>query len=316
MSRASCQIDTGSPISSTKISPPSPSEPGADDELHRLRDRHEVAGHPLVGDRHRAAEGDLAAEDRHDRARRAEHVAEAHDRVARLRASGLRPASTAHSASAFDAPMTVAGRDGLVGRDQDEALDARLAGDARHQPRGERVVAHRLDRVELHEPDVLVGGGVEDDGRAVLGEDLAHPLALLAVGEDRGERRGMDVAVVLELALDAEEVVLGVVEQDQPARRDARDLAAELGADRAARAGDHHDLAVEVARRRGRAPCAPARGRGRPRPGPRAPGGRRCAAGLQQLEDRRQRADRDPALAAGARRRARAACPAPTGSRS
>ena len=31
MSRASCRIETGSPISSTKTSPPWPSEPGADD---------------------------------------------------------------------------------------------------------------------------------------------------------------------------------------------------------------------------------------------------------------------------------------------
>ena len=117
---------------------------------------------------------------------------------------------------------------------------------------------------------------MEDDGRPVLGEDLAHPLALLAVGEHDGQRRGVDVAVVLQLALDAEEVVLGVVEQDQLARRDAGDLAAELGADRAAGAGDHHDLALAGSARRGRAPSAPARGRGCPRPRPGAPGARRC----------------------------------------
>ena len=34
---------------------------GADDQLHRFRDRHEVALHALVRDRHRAAERDLAA---------------------------------------------------------------------------------------------------------------------------------------------------------------------------------------------------------------------------------------------------------------
>ena len=84
------------------------------------------------------------------------------------------------------------------------------------------------------------------------------------------------MAVVLELALDAEEVLLGVVDEDQPPRRDARDLAAQLGADRAAGAGDHDHLAAEVARRRGRAPCARARGRGCPRPARRAPGARPC----------------------------------------
>src|SRR5205085_5691339 len=85
---------------------------------------------------------------------------------------------------------------------------------------------------------------VEDDLRAVLGEHLAHPLLLLAVGE-HGHGAG-EVTVLLELATDLEEVVLGVVEQDEPARRHAGDLAAELGADRAAGARDEHRLAAEV----------------------------------------------------------------------
>ena len=187
-------------------------------ELHRLRDRHEVARHALVGDRHRAAERDLAAEDRHDRAR----TSRGRCRSARSRSVVLGQrccaASTAHSASAFDAPMTVAGVTALSVETSTNAPDALLARDPRHQPRRERVVAHRLDRVELHQPDVLVGGGVEDDRRAVLGEHLAHPLALLAVGEHRRERRRVDVAVVLELALDLEEVVLGVVERGSSRR--------------------------------------------------------------------------------------------------
>ena len=54
---------------------------GPDDQLHRLRDGHEVAVHPRVGDGHRTAGGDLAAEDRDHRARRAEHVAEANGGV-------------------------------------------------------------------------------------------------------------------------------------------------------------------------------------------------------------------------------------------
>ena len=94
-------------------------------------------------------------------------------------------ASSANSASALEAPITVAGRDGLVGRDEHEAPHAQLARDVRDDAGGDRVVADRLDGVGLHQPDVLVGGGVEDDGRAVLGEHLAHALLLLAVGEHR-----------------------------------------------------------------------------------------------------------------------------------
>ena len=105
------------------------------------------------------------------------------------------------------------------------------------------------------------------------------------------------MAVVLELALDAEEVVLGVVDEDQPPRRHARDLAAQLGADRAAGAGDHHDLAAEVG--------ADAVELHAHRLAPEHVLDLHLAhlahdvarAGLQQLEDRRQRAHRDAALA-------------------
>ena len=169
-------------------------------------------------------------------------------RTALKRVSGKRAsaASRANSASALDAPITVAGRDRLVGRDQHEALHARLAGDVRYDLRADRVVAHRLDRVGLHQADVLVRGRVEDDRRAVLGEHLAHALLLLAVGEHRGEHRRRHVALVLELALDREEVVLGVIEQHDPVGLDARDLAAQLRADRAAGAGHEHRLARQV----------------------------------------------------------------------
>ena len=85
---------------------------------------------------------------------------------------------------------------------------------------------------------------MEQDRRLVLGEHLAHPLLLLAVGQDRD--RGADVALVLELAADLEQVVLGVVDQHEPPRAHPGDLAAQLGADRAAGAGHHHDLAGQV----------------------------------------------------------------------
>ena len=212
--------------------------------------------------------------------------------------------------------MTVAARTALSVETSTKRLTPASPATRADQARGERVVAHGLDRVELHEADMLVGGRVEDDRRAVLGEHLSHPLALLAVGEHGRERGGVDVAVVLELALDAEEVLLRVVEKHEPPRRDARDLPAQLGADRAARAGDHHDLAAEVARRRGRAPCGSARDRGCPRPDLADLAHDLPGARLQQLEDGRQRAHRDAALRVRRARPARAACPAPTGSRS
>ncbi len=108
------------------------------------------------------------------------------------------------------------------------------------------LLRNRLDGVRLHQPDVLVGGGVEDDRRAVLLEDLPHALLFLAVAQHGGKHRGRHVALILELALDREEVVLGVVDEDHAVRLDAGDLAAELRADRAAGAGHEDDLAGQV----------------------------------------------------------------------
>ena len=105
------------------------------------------------------------------------------------------------------------------------------------------------------------------------------------------------MALVLELALDREEVVLGVVEQHDPVRLDARDLTAQLRADRAPGAGHEHGaprqigadalelhvhrLAAEHVLDAHLAHLA-----------------RERAAGLQQLEHGRQRAHRDRARAA------------------
>ena len=95
---------------------------------------------------------------------------------------------------------------------------------------------------------MLVRGGVEDDLRAVALEDLAHLRAVAAVGEHRDRRR--EVALVDELALDLEERRLALVDEHEPRRAEPRELPAELGADRAAGAGDEHGLVLDVRRDR------------------------------------------------------------------
>ena len=137
---------------------------------------------------------------------------------------------------------------------------------------------------------------MEDDVGVEALHHLQHPVGLLAVGEhglDPGE-----VALLDHLAVDPEEVVLGVVEHHQQLRPDAGDLADQLGADRAAGAGDEHDLVLEVG--------ADAVELHHDRLAAehvldldlaQLPGELDAAA--QQLEDRRQGADVDVALAAG-----------------
>ena len=214
------------------------------DERHGLRDRHEVARHLRVGHRHGAAARDLLLEDRDHRARRAEHVAEAHRNKARLDVGTVAERLDDPLAQRLRLAHHRLGCDGLVGRDEHEDLGAGLGSDLGERPRGERVVAHRLERVRLHQRHVLVRGGVEDDRGPVALEDAPHLGAVLDVADHRHD--GREVALVDQLPLDLEQRRLRVVDDDQPLAADLGDLPAELGADRAARAGHHHGLASDV----------------------------------------------------------------------
>jgi hypothetical protein len=223
--------------------------PGLDDELYGLRDGHEVALHVRVRDRDRPAPGDLAPEERDDAARGAEHVAEADGDEARA----VRPARR----GGLDQPLAeglrlaehVLRSHRLVGGDEHEALHAALGGDLGDDPRANDVVSHRLERVRLHERDVLVGGRVEDDIGAVAVEEPPDLHPVLDVGEHGYGRR--EAPLVLQLALDRHERVLGVLHEDDLRGAERGDLAAELGADRAARAGHEDRRAGDVGRDRG-----------------------------------------------------------------
>jgi hypothetical protein len=85
---------------------------------------------------------------------------------------------------------------------------------------------------------VLVRGGVEDDLGPEALHHLVHAVLVAAVGEDR--LANGEVAILDQLALDLEQVVLGVVDQHQQTRAHVRDLTAQLGADRAPGAGNDH----------------------------------------------------------------------------
>ena len=202
-----------------------------------------------MGDGHRAAARDLAPEDRHDGAGRAEDVSEANRHEPR-RDLGL-------VAPGLDDPFGERLRlshhglrvRGLVGRDEHEPLRPELDRHVGDDARAERVVAHRLDRVRLHQRDVLVRRRVEHDTRAVLVEDLAHLDDVLDVTHHGC--RCSEPTVADELALDLEERRLGVVHEHELRGLEARDLAAQLGPDRASGARDEDDLVLEVVRDRG-----------------------------------------------------------------
>ena len=104
----------------------------------------------------------------------------------------------------------VLGPDGLVRGDEDEALDAVLGGQLGEVPRAEDVVPHGLERVRLHERDVLCRR-VEDDRRLWRSKSrrtLPGSLTSASAGTVAV------VALALQLALDGDEGVLGMVDED------------------------------------------------------------------------------------------------------
>ena len=195
------------------------------------------------------------AEDRDDAAGGAEHVAEADADERRRRVAGRRRRATIASAIAFEAPITVRGLTALSVEIRTKRSAPGDRGGLGDDAGRDRVVADRLERVRLHQRDVLVGGGVEDDVGLEALHHLEHPVALLAVGEHRLD--AAEVPLADQLAVDPEEVVLGVVEEDEEPRVDPGDLAAELGADRAAGAGDQDDPVAQVGADACRAPSRP-----------------------------------------------------------
>jgi len=107
MSRASCVILTGSPMSSRNVSHPCERH-GLQHQLHRFRDRHEVARHFRVRNRDRPARLDLLLEEAEPRCRgcpaRCPNRTETYVALVRSAAS-----CTSDSAMSLVAPMTLDG---------------------------------------------------------------------------------------------------------------------------------------------------------------------------------------------------------------
>ena len=112
----------------------------------------------------------------------------------------------------------------------------------RHLQRAEHVVAHRLPGVvHLHQRHMLVGRGVEHELRRPGREDLLQARGVLHVGR---QRHDLEAGFVLaDPLLDAVQRELARLHQHQPRGLEARELAAQLAADRTACAGDQHGLA-------------------------------------------------------------------------
>ncbi len=260
-------------------------EAGQQHQAHRLGDRHQVAPALGVGHGHGAAARDLLLEERHDAAGAAEHVAEADrgEAGARPRRVVLQeelghPLGGAHHAR---------GVHRLVRRDEHEALHPQPVGRPHEVQAAGHVVLDGLLRGVLHERHVLVGGGVDDVVRTVLGEELL-------------DARG--VADVDHLGVDGEVGVL----PPEVAEQEVEVVLVDVGEDERARARGRRSGGTPRCRssRRRPSPGCAGRGRGgRARPRRRPPG---CGAAGGRARGRRGR--RRPRGRSGRRRRPAGSC--------
>ena len=217
-------------------------EAGLKHELGGLGDGHEVAGDVGVGDGDGAAVGDLLAELGNDAAAGAQHVAEAHQHHGQGGHAVL--VLQDHLGQALGGAHDVGGVDRLVAGDVDEALDVEARGHVGQDAGAPGVVAHGLPGVVLFQDgNVLVGGGVVDDGGTVALEDLLQARGVLDVADDGHEALFGEGA--LEVFGDAVEGELAQLVDDDLAGLEAGDLAAEFGTDGAAAAGDEDGLAFQ-----------------------------------------------------------------------
>ena len=241
---------------------------GLHDKRDSLLDGHEIADDIGMGDRDGAALLDLFFKDGDDRAVGAQDIAEAHShelgpcmlkglcrdgvvgrgmgekRGNRVCLAGLDlfiKGLDDHLAEALAGAHDVGGVDGLVGGDEDKALAAVKHGGISRAVGAEGVVLDRLAGAVLHEGDMLVGSGVIDDLWTVGAENLVQAAA---VADRADERDKVQVGILLaQLQLDSIGVVLVDIENHQLFGVVRGDLAAELGANGAAAAGDQDGLA-------------------------------------------------------------------------
>lgn len=209
-----------------------------------LGDRHEKADDVRMGDSDRSALFNLLFEDGNDRSVGAQDVSEA-DRHEFGFVLGNRGDDDLRQALA--GAHDVGGVHRLVGGDQDKAPDVALRGHFRGLIGAKDVVQDCLLAALLHEGHVLVGGGVDDNVRLIPAHDPPEGFLIPDGAHLQDHGIGHELSVLLfQFEEEVVHVVLGDIVKDKLFRGKGQDLAAELGSDGSASAGDHDGFAGEV----------------------------------------------------------------------
>ena len=212
-------------------------------ELGSLRNGHEVADDPLVGDGDGTAVCDLALEERNHGTGRAQDIAEAGGAV--LHAAAAAGGLDDHLAHPLGGAHDIGGIHRLVGGHHHEALGLIDLTELHQIFRAEDIVINGLHAVMLHEGHMLMGCRVDDDLGAIL---IEYPLQRLFMGDGADFNLQIQCIAVgnLQLLLHIVGTVLVDVQDDDLLRAHLRKLPAELRADGATAAGDEDHLALVI----------------------------------------------------------------------
>ncbi len=214
-----------------------------------LRNRHEESGDIRICHGHRTAGCYLAAEARYDRTVGAQYITEAcRDELGLARSlpglDGQTKALHIYLGQTLGAPHDIGRVDGLVRGDHDHLLHPVLNALVSYISRTDHIDKHGLARILLHQGDMLVGSGMEDDLRMVCPEREIKPRLKPHITYHRHEIQ------IRKLGLKFKAQIvhrgLGIVIEDKLLYAEAGQLTAQFRTDGAGRTGHHHHLVLEL----------------------------------------------------------------------
>ncbi len=226
----------------------SPHRTRLDNKLCSLRNRHEVPDDIRVRHRHRPTGSDLRPEQRHHRAARTEHVAEADDTEAGPHAGVLGERLQTQLRHPLAGTHDIGRPHGLVGGDQHERVHIGANRGLRGDPRTDGVVQYAFRHIEFDDRHMLVGGSMVNGLHAVARHDPEYPIPVLHRAEYRDQlyREVLRCNGLLQFVLKSVQGEFRLFIQHQARRLVLDDLPAELGPDGAAGPRHHDALAGNV----------------------------------------------------------------------
>ena len=215
------------------------------DQVDRLVQVHEEAGHVGVGDRERLAPADAVDEQRDDAAATAHHVAVAGaaDGGAAGAVSGVGVDDGLHHGLGL--AHGVDGVCGLVGGQANDAVHALVDGGVQDVVRADDVGSHGLHGEELAGGNLLQGGGVEDVVHAVHG--VAHALGVADVADEEAHLGGELGGLLLQAVAHVVLFLLVAGEDADFGQIGVHEVLEDGVAERAGAARDHEGLVFEYA---------------------------------------------------------------------